>query len=139
MALLEPNTNPTLREARHFVGLLFPGFLLLVGAVVFWRTDSLRATVAIAGIALAIAAAGLLAPRLARAIYLVWMYALYPIGWTVSHAVMAVSFYLVLTPIGLAMLLVRRDALRRKRNRYAKTYWIPSEPDDAVRHYVRQF
>ena len=138
MALLQPNMNPTLREAKRFVGLWLPGFLLLVGALVIWRTDSLRATVVV-GVALAVSAAGLLAPRLARAIYLAWMYAVYPIGWTVSHAVMAMTFYLVLTPIGVAMSLGRRDALQRRRAGNAETYWSRCESDDDVRHYLRQF
>ena len=138
MALLQSNMNPTPREAKRFVGLWFPGFLLLIAALVFWRTDSLRAAVIIGGVALVSSAAGLRAPRLARAIYLAWMYAVYPIGWTVSHAVMAVTFYLVVMPIGLAMLLVGRDALGRKR-RDAKSYWSRCESDDEVRDYLRQF
>ncbi len=139
MALLEPKLNPTARELRLFGAIWFPAFLALVGGLVLARTGAIRIAVAIWAGALVVSAAGLLAPKLTRALYLAWMYAVYPIGWTVSHVVMAATFYLVVAPIGIAMSLARRDALKRRRDDGAETYWVRSDSDDEVRHYLRQF
>jgi hypothetical protein len=139
MALLQPNLNPTRGELRRFGALYLPLFLVAVAGLVFWRTGALRVSLGLGIAALATSGVGLLAPRGARLIYLGWMYAVYPIGWTISHAVMAATFYLVVAPIGLVMSLGRRDPLRRQRDTQAESYWSPCEPDDDVRHYVRQF
>lgn len=139
MALLQPNLSPSRAELRRFVALYLPLFLLAVGGLVFWRSGALRVALGLGAAALAACGVGLLAPRVARLIYLGWMYAVYPIGWTVSHAVMAVTFYLVVAPIGLLMRLGGRDPLRRRRAANAETYWSRCESDDDVRHYVRQF
>ena len=139
MALLEPNLNPTPRELRLFGLIWFPAFLALIGGLVLARTGSIPIALAIWAGALVVSAAGLLAPKFTRALYLAWMYAVYPIGWTVSHVVMAATFYLVVAPIGIAMSLARRDALKRRRDDGAETYWVRSDSDDDVRHYLRQF
>lgn len=139
MALLEPNLNPTPRELRLFAAIWFPAFFALVGGLVLAGTGSVRTAAAIWVGALAVSAAGLLAPKFMRAVYLAWMHAVYPVGWTVSHLVMAATFYLAVTPIGVAMSLVRRDPLRRRRDERAKTYWVRCDSDDDVRHYLRQF
>ena len=67
------------------------------------------------------------------------MYAVYPIGWTVSHLALAVVYYLVVTPIGLLMRLFGRDPMRRKFDPSATTYWQPHESPDEPERYFRQF
>ena len=47
----------------------------------------------------------------------------YPIGWVVTHVVMALIFYLVVTPLGVIMRLCGRDPMERRwLDRRAKTY-----------------
>jgi hypothetical protein len=62
-----------------------------------------------------------------------------PIGYVVSHVLMAAIFYLVLTPIGLILRAMGRDSLQRKFDPEAKSYWIPKQPVRDVRRYYRQF
>ena len=139
MALLELKLNPTPRDLRWFVGLLFPGFFALVGFLLWLGNASLAVALALVGGALAVSAIGLLVPKFALAVYLAWMYAVYPIGWTVSHLVMALTFYAVVTPIGFFMRLSGRDALARKDARGAPSHWQPSTTGRDVRDYLRQF
>jgi hypothetical protein len=137
MALLDINWNPTCRELRQFA-LIWLGFFALIGIYCLWGKDSLRA----AAVFWAIAAAGslgILWPTLLRPVYLVWMTLALPIGWTVSHLLLMVVYYLVLTPIGLLMRLFQYDPMRRQFDRQAKSYWTPHDADADKAAYFRQF
>ena len=74
-----------------------------------------------------------------RPIYLGWMYAVFPIGWVISHTVLALTYYLVLTPIGLLMRGLGRDPMERRFDRDGETYWTPHEPSEDPARYFRQF
>jgi hypothetical protein len=69
-------------------------------------------------------AAGLLIPSAARAFHVAWMRLAHALGWVNSRILLALLFYFVMTPIGLAQRLVGRDALRR-RDPGGASYWIP--------------
>ena len=62
-----------------------------------------------------------------------------PIGIVVSFAILAVLYFGIFTPIALAFRLLGRDALHRRFDASAKTYWTPRRPVDDVRRYYRQF
>ena len=72
-------------------------------------------------------------------IYHAWMILVSPIGWIISHLLLAVVYYLIITPIGLLMRLCGRDSLHRKFEADVETYWIEHRPDSDVSRYVRQF
>ncbi len=139
MALLEPNLSPTARELRYFGWVGLPVFFGLIGIVALVAGCERGIVGAIWAVGLVLCVAGLLSPRALRAIYLGWMYLFHPIGWTISHLVMATTFYLVLTPLGLVLSLTGRDPLRRKRDEAAETYWVRYDRDENVRRYFRQF
>jgi Saxitoxin biosynthesis operon protein SxtJ len=72
-------------------------------------------------------------------LYSGWMLAAFPVGWTISHVILGITYFLVLTPIGLIMRMMGRDPMQRALDRSAKTYWIKHEtPTDAFR-YFQQF
>jgi ABC-type uncharacterized transport system permease subunit len=73
-----------------------------------------------------------------RVVYLGLSYATYPIGYAVSHVVLVVVYYLVLTPIGLAMRLFGYDPLAGRFDAGAKTYWTPRENPKSVESYFKQ-
>jgi hypothetical protein len=62
-----------------------------------------------------------------------------PIGFVLSHVLMALLFYGLLTPVGLFFRMIGRDPLDRKFDRAASTYWIPRESVKDVTRYYRQF
>jgi hypothetical protein len=139
MALLEVNWNPTPRQLRSFAGIWLPLFLAAVGAGIGYRSG-VWATAALLWIAaLVIAFLGLMRPTLARPIYVVWMAAVYPIGWTISHALLAVLYFLVLTPIGLCMHACGYDPMRRRFDKSCPSYWEPHTPPDKMDSYFQQF
>lgn len=57
-----------------------------------------------------------------------WIYAglmlvAFPIGFVLSHVLMAMIFYLVFTPIGLVFRLIGRDAMGKSFDRSRSSYW----------------
>jgi hypothetical protein len=82
--------------------------------------------------------AGLVRPASLRYVYSAWIIAVFPIGWTVSHVLLATAFYLVFTPIGWVFRLSGRDVLRRRRGP-AESYWTMKESAGAAETYFRQF
>ena len=79
------------------------------------------------------------APTLGRRLYVGWMLAAAPVGWTISHLVLGAVFYLVLFPIGWVMRLVGRDPLHRTFDREARSYWIERDGRSEPARYFRQF
>lgn len=137
MALVEIK-DPTERDLRIFGALLVPFFALL-GGLVWWRSGSVFAVEVIGGVAIAMTAVFFLVPSWRRRIYFGWIYAVYPIGWVVSHTLLASIYYLVFTPVGVAMRLVGYDPLQRKLDPAAATYWIPRDAEERKDRYFKQF
>jgi hypothetical protein len=138
MALIEIK-DPTPRDLRIF-GLLMLAFLGLVGGVVWWRGGSPSVAYGLWGAGAALTAVYYAVPGLQRKIYFGWLYAAYPIGFVVSHVVMAAVYFGVITPTALVMKVLGRDALALRLDRGAKTYWVENrtrgrEPAS----YFRQF
>lgn len=131
--------NPAPRRDQA-LGFLMPALFGLAGgtveaALLGPRDAALAATAAGAAGALLI----WVVPSLGRRVWVGWMLAAFPIGWTISHAVLAAVYYLVLTPIGLLMRLVGRDPMRRRLDPRAETYWIEREGRRDSTSYFRQF
>jgi len=136
--LIEINWHPSPKDL-HIFALLVVVAAAAVGGVVYWRNDSISAPACILGGALAVAIVGRSYPVILRYIYTAWMLLALPIGWLVSHLLMAAVYYLVLTPIGVVMRLAGRDPLQRKFDRSAKTYWQPSAAEPDLDRYFLQF
>lgn len=138
MGIIEINKQPSRQELRWF-GLVVLAFLALVGVLTLWRTGSWQTAVLIWAFGSAVTAGYYLVPALQRPLYVGWMYAVFPVGWVVSHLLLAGIFYLVVTPIGAALRLLGHDPLQRSFDRSARTYWTPHDPGGEVRRYFKQF
>jgi hypothetical protein len=81
----------------------------------------------------------LFVPAAARAFHVAWMRLAHALGWINSRILLALIFYLVITPMGLVQRLVGRDALRRRGSGSA-SYWIPrTEPKQSKEQFERLF
>ena len=78
-------------------------------------------------------------PASRKRIYVGWMFAVFPIGWVVSHLLLGVVYFLVLTPIGLTLRALGRDPLERRFDQSASSYWVRHDPATQVKRYLRQF
>ncbi len=138
MALIEIKRDPSKRELAWF-GAIFAMFFAIVGGLVRWKFGAPQA-----GTVIWLTAAGLtllyyVLPPLRRPLYLGWMYVAFPIGWVVSHVVLAIVYYLVFTGTSLIMRLLGRDAMQRRFDSDAQTYWIEHRPGEDRARYFRQF
>ena len=130
--------NPPRRTLRGFARLWFPLFVLVLGSMLRWRFDlpTAGSVTWLAGGALAIA--GVVSERVARALFVTLTIATYPIAVVMSLVLLAVMFFVVMTPLGLWLRLRGHDPLRL-RKREASSHWIAHEQDDDPRRAVRQF
>lgn len=63
----------------------------------------------------------------------------FPIGFVLSHVLMASIFYLVVTPIGLAFRLIGRDAMQRRFDRDLGSYWRQRGPQRPPASYFELY
>jgi len=139
MSMIEINRNPSKRELLWF-GVIFLAFWIVVAAVLGWRFDLDAAAMAILGIAAVVTIMYSAVPPMRRPLYLAWMYAAAPIGWILSHLLLAIIYYLVFTPVAIVMRLIGRDPLRRRFDANAESYWIRRSDDEIPSsRYFRQF
>ena len=61
-----------------------------------------------------------------------------PIGWALSHLIIAVLFYALITPLGLLRRLLGRDPLALRAAPGADSYWAQRPPPDDGSSYLRQ-
>ena len=127
------------RKELLWFGPLFALFGGVIGGMVFWRFNAPLAAKWIWIMSGVVIGFYYLIPPLRKWIYRAWLGAFFPIGWIVSHLLLAVVFYLVVFPIGLLMRLLRYDALSRKFDPDRETYWIEREKKTDARKYFRQF
>jgi hypothetical protein len=114
---------------------------VIFGALACWhefgRGQHVAAAV-LAILAVVLGPVGLVWPQRLRWGYVVWMMAAFPIGWVISHLVLAILFYGVFTPLALVFRLVGRDPLRRFPSHDGDSYWTPKPMPVDARSYLRQ-
>ena len=137
MALIEINKNPSKRELQWF-GLMLAAFLAVVGTIAYWRFAAVPLAQGLWIACVPVLLIYYAVPAIRLPIYLGWLYATYPIGWTISHIVMAAVYYGCFTPIGWILRLVGYDPLTRKKPS-ADSYWIERPSQTPASRYFRQF
>lgn len=139
MGLIEFKRDPSRREVRQFAFFWLPAICLVLAVVAAYRFESPGVAAGLVVVAVASVVLGALVPRVMRAVFIGWMGAAFPIGWLVSHVVIAAIYFLLITPMALVMRAAGRDPLARRFDRDAETYWVPREPNRDPSRYFRQF
>lgn len=139
MALIEINWNPNNKQLRSFgkialIAAALVSILLyaLKGLAIQWAL-----TIFAAGFIIFLS--GIISLKLTRIIYVGLTMVTMPIGWVVSFVLLATFYLLLLTPIGLFFRLIGRDALCRKFDSAAKSYWVARRAPDSLDRYFHQF
>lgn len=148
MALVQIDWHPPPRTLRQF-GLIGVAASALFALLCYLRPFRPFASLPESAVGEVTLALGILAayclitafaaPRALRPLYLVLTALSLPIGLLISYAVMGVVFFGVITPVGLVFRLIGRDALSRRFDAQAPTYWVRRRPPGDVRRYFRQF
>jgi multisubunit Na+/H+ antiporter MnhG subunit len=79
-------------------------------------------------------------PILIKPIYRVALFIAHILGWINTRIILGLIYYLLFTPVSLIMKLISRDALNRKFEKEAKSYWnIRDRTPKPKEQYLRQF
>ncbi len=139
MALIEVNRAVTPSQVRQFAVIWLPGFCFVMALAAANRSAAWSTVIVLVVCGILSIALGITRPAWMRRVFIAWMWAVFPIGWLLSHLLRAAIYYLVITPIGLVMRAAGHNPLALKIEPRAETYWSPrrQEPDPAS--YFRQF
>ncbi len=136
--MIDLNLNPSKKDLRWF-GVMFAVFAGIVGVIAIWQFDAPTAAKWIWIVGVSIGVLYYILPPFQRYFFVGWMLLAFPIGWVISHLILGVVYYLILTPIGLVMKLLGHDPMQRKIDREADTYWQAHKPTTEPGRYFRQF
>lgn len=136
MSLVRINRHPSARDLRVFATL----WLIFIGAFAVAAQAKAQTVPAIGFglVAASVALAGWPLPHSIRFIYLAAVYVTFPIGFVLSHVILALVYFLVLTPIGLLMRAFGRDPLQRRFEPDRDSYWLKRDSTRSAESYFRQ-
>ena len=136
--LFERQQRATPRQLRQFAGALIV-FTLIFVLRVWWRQGTLgQVALALSGAALLCGVIGLIRPRRIQWLFKALMTLSWPLGVIVSEVMIAILYFLVVTPVALALRVLRQDRLSRAIDRQAPTYWIAHKRAEDQSRYFRQ-
>ena len=144
MAVVSLNLSPSVKALRQF-GLLA---LLFFGAVGTWAilkdgsgSGGFARFFGSGAVFLGLVSGGLalLAPRALLPLFVVLTLVTFPIGFVVSHIILALLYFGFLTPIGLLLRVFGTDPMQRTQQPGRDSYWEPARPRTDPRSYFRQY
>lgn len=132
MALLEAKWAPSPTDLRVFgvgAGALAPALAW------WWGAQPLDPWLAGGG---AFALLALVAPPVARPPYLLLLVLTAPLRWLLSHLLLGLVYFGLVTPVGLLLRLSGREVMGRP-DASLPTYWVPREGAPEPASYFRRF
>ncbi len=139
MSLLSIRRDPSESELKWF-GLVIALLGAVVGTIAWLKFGATLQT----GIVIACVGAGIgviytVAVPWRRPIHLAWQFLVFPIGWTISTLILIVTYYVVVTPIGLILRVLGKGGIQRGPKPDAETYWIERGPPAKTKRYFHQY
>lgn len=132
------STGPSKTELRKFgvtVGLAFAVF----GAISWWRGHETPPKV-LWTLATLLVVPGLLAPALLGPVNRVWMRMAHVLGQINTRIILGILYFLVITPVGLLLRLLKGDPMDRSLKEPKSSAWVKREPQPIeLARYERQF
>ncbi len=130
--------EPTSGELRWF-GLMLAAFAAVVGGLVLHLSGNWSGAGIVWAVGLLLALVYYALPPFRYLMFRLWMGLFFPVGWLISHLLMAMVYYLLVTPVALGMRLAGRDALGKGFDPAATTYWTAVEAKPKSDRYFQQF
>lgn len=135
--MIEINWQPERGELRRYAWLWCPLFCALAGALLFRRFDCPTSAFAVWGAGAAVAALGLLWLPGVRLLYIGHRLLVWPVAQLVSWVLLAALYFLLVTPLGLAMRLCGYDPLAKRLEPERASYWIERPAPPPAKEYFR--
>lgn len=138
MALVSLNLKPKKEFLRDF-GDISLAMLTVLGLFFFWLDKvSTRGLIVFCIVGLVFYTASRISSVLIKPVYLTLIVVTFPIGWIVSHLVMAIFYYGVITPVAMFFKFRKRDVLCRSYDKQAETYWLKYDKKRTQKDYFNQ-
>ena len=117
--------------------LLIP-FALVVGFLIDHYSEQSTLAWGVAGCLALVGLAGLFEPGLIKWVFVGWMILAFPIGWTISHLILALVYFGMFLPVGLVARMFGYDPLQLNESDQT-SYWQELSPVESKERYFRQF
>jgi len=126
MTAMKDRKTKSTAELRRF-GLLMAVPLAIIGALLLWKGRFLGPYVTV--LAALFLVTGVAAPILLRPVERIWMSFARVISVVMTHILLTLTFFVVITPVGIILRLLGKDVLQRRFEAGKPSYWAPVEPD----------
>jgi len=123
---MKDHRSKSISELRRF-GLLMAVPLMIIGALLVWKERFLGPYVIV--LAALFLITGLVTPKLLKPVERIWMAFARVLSVIMTHVLLTLTFFLVITPVGIVLRLIGRDVLQRRFEPEKRSYWTPVEPD----------
>lgn len=111
--------------------------LIAIAAIVYFKTGRLSLYLGSASALFFLLA--VIVPVWLKYVYLIWMGFAVVMGFIMTRVILGILFFLVFSPVGLVLRLLRKDPLNQRLQPEKSTYWIkrtaPEEKTDAERQF----
>ena len=127
------------KEQRKF-GLVIGGIFLLLGVVRFIFHGFCLSAQILGGIGIVLIILGLVIPPSLMPLFFIWLKVAELLNLIITHLLLFIVFYLILTPIGILYRLFVGDPLNRKWESERESYWeeVEVQPQN-IDEFRRQF
>ena len=120
------NIKSTRKELREF-GLIVGGILVAIACVGLYKGRGWAE--AVMGVGVFLIAAGVIVPKLLLPAQKAWMALAVVLGAVMSRVILALLFYLVLTPLGIVARLTGKRFIEKEFKGETGTYWLKRGPE----------
>lgn len=132
-------SQTTQKELRNF-GLLFGIVFTGIGLYQLYADTAETARLVLWILGALFLIAGATVPAALKPLHAGWMKFAFVLGWINTRIIITLIFYLVMTPIGFIMRIIKGDLLAEKLDKNKSSYWDAIEPVESVKeHCERQF
>lgn len=121
MSLLRLNTDPSRRQLLQF-GVAWVVFSLLAALITAWKPGPVAPWL-LCLLAVIPPLIGWMVPGFLRVLFIALSVVTFPIGFVVSHLILAVLYYGVLSPTGLILRWVKPGFFPKRPDPSLPTYW----------------
>jgi hypothetical protein len=127
--------NPDSRTLRQFATLWIV-LIGTIGALQLHKGNSVGWL--FIGLAVGAGIPGLLRPKYLKPVFVTWMILAFPVGWLVSHIMLALIFFGLFTLLGMMLKVMGHDALRRRKPA-SDTFWEARNQQSDTSRYLKQY
>lgn len=128
--------NPTERTLRQFAGAWFLVFTAAALRQLVHGHKQIGVALILIGL---IGVAGLVKPVAVKKLFIGATIAAMPLGWVMMQLMLAIMFYVVLTPIALIRRLSGRDPLQLRRQSGKQSSWVQRGNPPPPENYLKQY